>query len=67
MLRGQIADIAFGSVFLFVGFASWSIATIRRRAHVRLFVWLGLWSAMHGVLRLSESPAKSDPSEHHPR
>jgi sigma-B regulation protein RsbU (phosphoserine phosphatase) len=57
MLRGQIVDIAVGSVFLFVGFASGSIAVIRRRARVRIFVWLGLWSAMYGTLRLSESPA----------
>jgi sigma-B regulation protein RsbU (phosphoserine phosphatase) len=46
-----------GSVFLFVGFASWSIATIRRRARVRIFIWLGLWSAMYGALQLSQSPA----------
>jgi sigma-B regulation protein RsbU (phosphoserine phosphatase) len=57
MLRGQIVDIAVGSVFLFVGFASWSIAAIRRRARVRIFVWLGFWSAMYGALRLSQSPA----------
>jgi phosphoserine phosphatase RsbU/P len=57
MLRGQIADIAVGSVFLFVGFASFSIAAIRRRTRVRIFVWLGLWSAMYGALRLSGSSA----------
>lgn len=57
MLRGQIADIVVGSVFLFVGFASCSIAAIRRRARVRTFVWLGLWSAMYGALRLTESSA----------
>ncbi len=57
MLRGQIVDIVVGSVFLFVGFASCSIAVIRRRARVRIFVWLGLWSAMYGALRLSQSPA----------
>ena len=57
MLRGQIADIAVGSIFLFVGFASWSIAAMRRRARVRIFVWLGFWSAMYGAMRLSQSPA----------
>jgi hypothetical protein len=41
-----------GSVFLFVGFASCSIAVIRRRARVRIFVWLGFWSAMYGALQL---------------
>lgn len=57
MLRGQIADIAVGSLFLFVGFATCSIAAIRRRARARIFVWLGLWSALYGALRLSQSPA----------
>jgi sigma-B regulation protein RsbU (phosphoserine phosphatase) len=57
MLRGEIADIVVGSVFLFVGFASWTIAAVRRRARVRIFVWLGLWSAMYGALRLSQSAA----------
>jgi phosphoserine phosphatase RsbU/P len=46
-----------GSVFVFVGFVSCSIAAIRWRAGVRIFVWLGLWSAMYGALRLSQSPA----------
>jgi phosphoserine phosphatase RsbU/P len=46
-----------GSVFLFVGFVSCSIAAIRPRAGVRIFLWLGLWSAMYGALRLSQSPA----------
>jgi phosphoserine phosphatase RsbU/P len=56
-LRGEIAEIVAGSVFLFVGFASCLIAAIRRRAGVRIFVWLGVWSAMYGVLRLSQSRA----------
>jgi sigma-B regulation protein RsbU (phosphoserine phosphatase) len=56
VLRGEIADIVAGSVFLFIGFAGCSIAAIRRRAGVRIFVWLGVWSAMYGVLRLSQSP-----------
>ena len=57
MLRGQVADIAVGSVFLFVGFATGSIAAIRRRAPFAVFAWLGVWSAMYGALRLSQSPA----------
>ena len=57
MLRGHIADIVVGSFFLFVGLASWSIAAIRRRARIRIFGWLGLWSTMYGALHLSESPA----------
>ena len=57
MLRGQIVNIAVGSVFVVVGFACWSIAAIRRRTRVHIFVWLGFWSAMYGALQLSQSPA----------
>ncbi|MGE5816267.1 MAG: PP2C family protein-serine/threonine phosphatase [Acidobacteriota bacterium] len=57
MLRGQIAEIVAGSIFLFVGFACWSIAAFRRRARGRIFVWLGLWSVSYGALRLTQSPA----------
>jgi sigma-B regulation protein RsbU (phosphoserine phosphatase) len=57
MLRGQLTDIIGGSVFLFIGFATWSVATFRRRSGVRIFVWLGLWSAMYGAAQLSQSPA----------
>ena len=57
MLRGQLADIILGGVFLFIGFAACSIAAIRRRSGVRIFVWLGIWSAMYGAIQLSQSPA----------
>ncbi len=57
MLRGQVADIIIGSVFLFIGLAACSIAAIRRQSGVRIFVWLGIWSAMYGALHLSQSPA----------
>ncbi len=57
MLRGQVADIIIGSVFLFIGLAACSIAAIRRQSGVRIFVWLGIWSAMYGAVQLSQSPA----------
>ena len=57
MLRGQLADIILGAVFLFIGLAACSIAAIRRRSGVRIFVWLGIWSAMYGAMQLSQSPA----------
>ena len=57
MLRGQLTDIVFGAVFLFIGLAACSIAAIRRRSGVRLIVWLGIWSAMYGTGLLSRSPA----------
>ena len=57
MLRGQVADIIVGSVFLFVGLATCSIAAIRRGAETRIFAWLGIWSAMYGAVHLSQSQA----------
>jgi len=57
MLRGQLADIILGAVFLFIGLAACSIAAIRRRRGVRLFIWLGIWSAMYGAGLLTQSPA----------
>jgi sigma-B regulation protein RsbU (phosphoserine phosphatase) len=57
MLRGQLADIVLGAVFLFIGLAACSIAVIRPRSGVRLVIWLGIWSAMYGTGLLSRSPA----------
>lgn len=57
MLRGQIADVMIGSVFLFIGLTACSLAAIRRRSGVRLFIWLGIWSAMYGTGLLVQSPA----------
>src|SRR5579872_2780127 len=54
--RSQIADIIFGSVFLFIGSAAGLIAAIRRSSGARLFVWLGIWSALYGGAQLSQSP-----------
>ena len=64
MLRGQVADIIFGSVFLFIGLAACSIAAIRRRSGVRIFVWLGIWSAMYGATNLIQSSAVVTVSPH---
>lgn len=55
--RDQLADIMFGTVFLFIGLAACAFAAVRRREEVRLFVWLGTWSAMFGARLLAESPA----------
>ncbi len=57
LLRGQLVDILFGAVFLFIGLAACSIAAIRRRSGVRLVTWLGIWSAMYGTGLLLRSPA----------
>jgi sigma-B regulation protein RsbU (phosphoserine phosphatase) len=50
-----VADIISGTVFLFVGFAVCGIAAMRRRSGVRVLVWLGIWSAMYGALRIVDS------------
>ena len=57
ILRGQIADIVVGSIFVFVGVATCGIAAFRRGRGVRTFVWLGIWSAMYGAALLDRSPA----------
>ncbi len=57
MLRDRVADIMFGTLFLFGGLAACSIAAIRRRSGASALVWLGLWSAMYGVSPLANSLA----------
>jgi hypothetical protein len=46
-----------GAVFLFIGLASCSLAAVRRRGGVRIFVWLGIWSGLWGARLLAESAA----------
>ena len=53
MLRGQIEQIIFGTMFLFMGLAACSIAAIRRRSGARLFIWLGIWSGLYGASMLA--------------
>jgi sigma-B regulation protein RsbU (phosphoserine phosphatase) len=55
--REQLAVIMFGTVYVFIGLAACAFAAVRRREEVRLFLWLGVWSAMCGTRLLAESPA----------
>jgi sigma-B regulation protein RsbU (phosphoserine phosphatase) len=57
IVRGQIADIVTGAIFLFIGLATCAIAAMRHRRSVRIFFWLGIWSAMYGAVQLSDLPA----------
>ena len=57
MLRGQLEQIIFGTIFLFIGLSSCSIASIRRRSEARLFIWLGIWSSLYGASMLAQSQA----------
>jgi len=54
-LRGELVEIASGTIFVFVGLAACAIAAIRRSG-VRLFLWLGIWSAMYGTGLLTRTP-----------
>ncbi len=58
--REQLAIIMFGTVYVFIGLAACAFAAVRRREEVRLFLWLGTWSAMYGGRLLAESPAVVD-------
>jgi hypothetical protein len=57
LLRGQLADIILGTVFLFFGLTACAIAAIRKRTEVRILIWLGIWSGMYGTNLLARSPA----------
>lgn len=48
-LRGHVADLLSGAVFVFVGLAACGIAAMRRRSAVRVLVWLGIWSTLYGI------------------
>ncbi len=57
ILRSEVVGIMSGTIFVFIGVVACAFAAVRRRGSVRIFVWLGIWSAMYGELVLSESPA----------
>jgi phosphoserine phosphatase RsbU/P len=57
MLRGQLEHVISGTIFLFMGLAACSVAALRPRSEARLFVWLGVWSAMYGASVLTRSQA----------
>lgn len=54
-VRGQLIEIISGTVFLTIGLTACAIAAIRRSG-VRLFLWLGIWSAMYGTGLLTRTP-----------
>lgn len=62
MLRGQVADLIIGSIFLFIGLTACLIGSIRRQKGARIFIWLGTWSAMYGAVQLTQLPAVIDAS-----
>jgi hypothetical protein len=56
MLGGQVFLLFSGTSFFIVGLAGLAVAAIRRNSGggVRAFVFLGIWSTMYGVQRLTE-------------
>ncbi len=52
-LRGQLIEICFGTTFIVIGLAALAVAALRRRTGVRAVLWMGIWSAVYGILGLS--------------
>jgi phosphoserine phosphatase RsbU/P len=61
MLRNEVVGIISGTIFVFIGLVACAtagaFAAVRRQSGVRLFAWLGIWSAMYGVLLLADAPS----------
>lgn len=57
LVRDELANLAAGGFFVFLGLIAFSIAAIRRRGEVRILVWIGIWSALFGSNMLAQSPA----------
>lgn len=51
-LRGAVLEISISTAFLLVGLTSCAIAALRRRTGVRIFLWIGIWSATYGLMHL---------------
>jgi hypothetical protein len=48
LIRGHLAELFFGPIFLFVGICACSVAAIRRRGF-RVLLWFGLFIGMAGT------------------
>lgn len=57
MLPDQLADIVFGSIFLFIGLSLCSMAAIRGARAMSTLACLGAWSGMYGAVHLGSVPA----------
>ena len=55
-LRGEVIDIVLGTLFLTIGATACAIAAIRWRKGGPILVWLGIWSGMHGLQKLVQTP-----------
>jgi phosphoserine phosphatase RsbU/P len=57
VLRSELIGIMSGTIFVFIGLVATGFAAVRRQSGVRIFAWLGIWSAMYGALLLADSPS----------
>jgi sigma-B regulation protein RsbU (phosphoserine phosphatase) len=57
ILRSEVLGIMSGTIFVFIGLVACAFAAVRRQSRVRIFAWLGIWSAMYGALLLADSPS----------
>lgn len=57
MLRGDLLEICIDIAFLVLGLSSCAIAALRRRGGVRIFLWIGIWSASYGLMHLLQARA----------
>lgn len=51
--RDEVVAVATGTAFVVIGFLAGAVATVRRRGGVRVFAWLGVWSALYGLQELA--------------
>ena len=57
LLRNQVGQIIFGTVFGLIGLTAAAIAVIRRGKGVKVIMWLAIWSGMYGTELLIASSA----------
>jgi sigma-B regulation protein RsbU (phosphoserine phosphatase) len=55
VLRGQVVAICTGTAFVVLGLLAGAVAAVRRRGGVRVFAWLGVWSALYGLQELGQT------------
>jgi sigma-B regulation protein RsbU (phosphoserine phosphatase) len=69
LLRAHVADFMLGPVFFFIGLAGCAAAFIRRRSHVRLLAWFGIFIGMYGLRMLASAAdaARLFPNSQWPR
>ena len=53
LLRDKVVAIGTGTAFVVVGLVARAVAAVRRRTGVRVFAWLGVWSALYGLQELT--------------